>query len=162
MQISSIYHITYRGKALGILLIVLAILIWVIGIPVVLFEIGFSLDYILSDFPLVERMMYLLIRVVLLFFPPFFILVGLWGIGKFRGLKEIVLESDRMVFRRKDRKEFALYEITEVKPVRVGLTIRGRTAAGKLVTRSVLRKLLGDEQFTMFKRDLQRLYGITV
>ena len=78
--------------------------------------------------------------------------------------KEIVLEPDRIVFRRKDGNELALYEIKEVKPYRLGLglDIVGRTAAGKQVTRHVWRPNLGEEEFIMFKSDLERLYGVEV
>jgi hypothetical protein len=152
------------GKALGAILVCCGLLMiplfYLIGLP----EIGFSISFVMSDHPLLVRIMYVLVRVVLLFAPPFSLLIGLLAAtGKSPWiLKEIVLEPDRIVFRRRDGNELALYEIKEVKPYRFGLQIVGRTAAGKQVTRPVLRSNLGEEEFTMFKSDLERLYGVEV
>ena len=129
----------------------------------VLPEIGFSLAYIMSDYPLLDRIMYLFMRIMALLAPFIFLIIGLVGMGKGPWLdKEIELEPDRIVFRRKDGKELALYEIKEAEPHRLGLQIRGRTAAGKQVTRLVLQANLGEEEFAMFKSDLERLYGLKV
>lgn len=53
------------------------------------------------------------------------------------------MKLNKCALRRKDGKEFALYEIKEAKPFRSGVKIRGRAAAGKLVTRLVLQSELG-------------------
>lgn len=161
-KMSEIYSVSQPkfGKALGVLIIVLAILIALIGWWAILFEIGFSISYILSDYPLVDRMMYLFIRLGLIIFPPFTIVIGLFAMGKGPWiLKEIVLEPDKIVFRRKNGKEIVLHEIKEVKKTRIGVNIKGRTAAGKLKTWSIGKSTLGKEKFLLFKGDLERLYG---
>ena len=148
------------AKALGVLLIVLAILVALIGWWAILYEIGFSTSYILSDYPLVERMMYLFIRLGLILAPPFMIIIGLVAlrIGPWF-LKEIVLEPDRIVLRQKNGKEITLHEIKEMKTIRVGVNIKVRTEAGKLTTWTVGKSMLGKKKFTMFKDDLESLYG---
>jgi hypothetical protein len=162
IKMGSIYSVRSIkfGKALGGLIIVLATLVALIGWWAILFEIGFSTSYILSDYPLVERMEYLFIRLGLILSPPFLILMGLLAMGKGPWiLKEIVLEPDRIVFRRKSGKEIVLHEIKEVKKTRVGVNIKGRTAAGKLKTWSIGKSTLGKEEFIRFMGDLERLYG---
>jgi len=148
------------GKAFGVLVIVLAILVALIGWWAILFEIGFSISYILDDYPLVERMEYLFIRLGLILSPPFLIVMGLLAMSKGPWiLKEIVLEPDKIVFRRKNGKEIVLHEIKEIKKTRVGVNIKGRTSAGKLKTWSIGKATLGKEKFIQFKGDLARLYG---
>jgi hypothetical protein len=148
------------GKALGGFLIILAILVAVIGWWAILFEIGFSTSYILGDYPLVERLQYLVIRLGLIIIPPFIIVVGLVAMGKGPWiLKEIVLEPDKIVFRRKSGKETVFHEIKGIKKTRVGVNIKGRTAAGKLKTWSLGKATLGKEEFIRFMGDLECLYG---
>lgn len=135
------------------------LIVWLIGLP----EMGFDISYIMSDYPLFDRLMYLFIRLALIFFPPLSILIGVYAMGK--GplvLKEIVLEPDRIVFRRKDGNETILAEINEVKLIRIGLQIRGRTPTGKRIIKPVARASLGEERFTMFKSDLERFYRMNV
>nr|KXH70471.1 MAG: hypothetical protein AM325_15860 [Candidatus Thorarchaeota archaeon SMTZ1-45] len=151
------------SKAVSMFLIICALFIMLLTYTIGLPEMGFSLDYIMSDYPLIDRIMYLFVRFTLVFAPLFFIIIGLHTMGKGPWVpKEIELEPDRIVFRRKDGKEQVLYEIEEAKPYRLGLQIRGRTSAGKQVTKPVLRASLGDEEFAMFKSDLERLYGVKV
>ncbi|MFW9913794.1 MAG: hypothetical protein ACFFEU_15050, partial [Candidatus Thorarchaeota archaeon] len=75
---SSVYtiHPTRLGSAMGKLLICLGVLmiliVWLIGLP----EMGFDISYIMSDYPLFDRLMYLFMRLALIFFPPFAILIG--------------------------------------------------------------------------------------
>ena len=159
---SSIYSVKpiRFGKAFGVFFIVSAILVALIGWWAILFEIGFSISHILSDYPMVERMTYLFVRLGLILSPPFIIIMGLLTMGKGPWiLKEIVLEPDKIVFRRKNGKEIVLHEIKEVKKTRVGVNIKGRTAAGKLKTWSIGKSTLGKEKFILFKGDLARLYG---
>ena len=161
-KMSAIYSVSQPklGKALGVLIIVIAILIALIGWWAILFEIGFSTSYILSDYPLVDRMEYLFIRLGLILSPPFLIVMGLLAMGKGPWiLKEIVLEPDKIVFRRKNGKEIVLHEIKEIKKTRVGVNIKGRTSAGKLKTWSIEKATLGKEKFIQFNGDLARLYG---
>jgi len=125
-----------------------------------LFEIGFSISHILSDYPLVERMTYLFVRLGLIISPPVIIVIGLLVMGKGPWiLKEIVLEPDKIVFRRKNGKEIVFHEIKEVKKTRVGVNIKGRTSAGKLKTWSIGKSTFGKEEFIRFESDLARLYG---
>lgn len=148
------------GKALGVFVIILAILVALIGWWAILFEIGFSSSYILDDYPLVERMEYLVIRLGLILSPPFLIIMGLFAMGKGPWiLKEIALEPDRIIFRQKNGKEIVFQEIKEIKKTRVGMNIKGRTSAGKLKTWSVGKATLGKEEFIRFESDLARLYG---
>jgi len=147
------------GKAFGVLLIVLAILVALIGWWAILFEIGFSTSYILSDYPLVERIEYLFIRLGLIISPPVIIIMALLAMGKGPWiLKEIVLEPNKIVFRRKNGKEIMFHEIKKIKKTRVGMNIKGRTASGKLKTWSVGKATLGKEEFIRFESDLERLY----
>jgi hypothetical protein len=159
---SSTYSVSQPklGKALGGLVIILAILVALIGWWAILFQIGFSTSYILSNYPLDERLMYLFIRLGLILFPPFLIILGLFAMGKGPWiLKEIVLEPDRIIFRQKNGKEIVFQEIKEIKKTRVGMNIKGRTSAGKLKTWSVGKATLGKEEFIRFESDLARLYG---
>lgn len=77
--VSEIYAVklTRFAKALGVFFIVCAILIAIICWWTVLFEIGFSISYVLSDYPLVERIGYLFIGVGFILSPPFAIAIGL-------------------------------------------------------------------------------------
>jgi len=159
---SSIYSVKpiRFGKAFGVFFIVSAILVALIGWWAILFEIGFSISHILSDYPLVERMMYLFIRLGLIISPPVIIVIGLLVMGEGPWiLKEIVLEPDKIVFRRKNGKEIVFHEIKEVKKTRVGVNIKGRTSAGKLKTWSIGKSTFGKEEFIRFESDLARLYG---
>ena len=161
-KMSSIYSVkSIRfGKAFGVFFIVSAILVALIGWWAILFEIGFSISHILSDYPLVERMMYLFIRLGLIISPPVIIVIGLLVMGEGPWiLKEIVLEPDKIVFRRKNGKEIVFHEIKEVKKTRVGVNIKGRTSAGKLKTWSIGKSTFGKEEFIRFESDLARLYG---
>jgi len=161
-KMSSIYSVKpiRFGKAFGVFFIVSAILVALIGWWAILFEIGFSISHILSDYPLVERMTYLFVRLGLILSPPFMIIMGLLAMGKGPWiLKEIVLEPDKIVFRRKNGKEIVLHEIKEVKKTRVGVNIKGRTSAGKLKTWSIGKSTFGKEEFIRFMGDLARLYG---
>ena len=161
-KMSSIYSVKpiRFGKAFGVFFIVSAILVALIGWWAILFEIGFSISHILSDYPLVERMTYLFVRLGLILSPPFMIIMGLLAMGKGPWiLKEIVLEPDKIVFRRKNGKEIVLHEIKEVKKTRVGVNIKGRTSAGKLKTWSIGKSTFGKEEFIRFESDLARLYG---
>jgi hypothetical protein len=164
-KLSSTYTVypTRLGRSMGGLVICLGALmiplVYLIGLP----EMGFDISYIMSDYPLFDRLMYLFIRITLIFFPPFAILAGLFARGKGPWvLKEIVLEPGRIIFRRKDENETVISEINEVKHIRIGLQIRGRTATGKRVIKPIVRAALGEERFTMFKSDLERLYRINV
>jgi len=161
-KMSSIYSVKpiRFGKAFGVFFIVSAILVALIGWWAILFEIGFSISHILSDYPLVERMTYLFVRLGLILSPPFMIIMGLLAMGKGPWiLKEIVLEPDKIVFRRKNGKEIVLHEIKEVKKTRVGVNIKGRTSAGKLKTWSIGKSTFGKEEYIRFESDLARLYG---
>jgi hypothetical protein len=156
-------HPTRAGNAMGKLLIclgvVMILIVWLIGFP----EMGFDISYILSDYPLIDRLMYLFIRIGLIVFPPLAVLIGFIAMGKGPWITtEVVLEPDRIIFRRKDGKETVLSEINEVKPIRVGLQIRGRTTTGKRATWPIARAALGEERFAMFKSDIERLYGMNV
>ena len=161
-KMSSIYSVKpiRFGKAFGVFFIVSAILVALIGWWAILFEIGFSISHILSDYPLVERMTYLFVRLGLIISPPVIIVIGLLAMGKGPWiLKEIVLEPDKIVFRRKNGKEIVLHEIKEVKKTRVGVNIKGHTSAGKLKTWSIGKSTFGKEEFIRFESDLARLYG---